>query len=201
MTLTKEQISTLKKQFLEQIKHLPEEQKKEAESQIENLSDEAIKSMLESQKESQIKIFREIVTNKIPSKKVGENKEAIAVLDIKPLSKGHTIIIPKNPINNINQIPKNISAFAEEIAKKLSSNLKINNIKIIPETKFNEVIINLIPTYDEEISLKNERLNPSEEELEKTLEQIIKKPEIKEKVIEVKKEEKKEIIKLKKRIP
>src|SRR3989344_5808725 len=66
MTLTKEQIEELKKQLHSQIKKMPENEKKEAEAQIENLSDEAIESMLEQQKSSQKPIFREIISGNIP---------------------------------------------------------------------------------------------------------------------------------------
>jgi|SRR3989344_2306208 len=198
MPLTKEQISNLKKQLLEQVKNIPESQRIEAEKQIQELSDEAIESMLETQKESQVKIFREIASEKIPSKKISESETAIAVLDIKPISKGHTIIIPKERIENTDKISKNILDFAQETAKKLSNKLKTPNIKIIPEIKFNEAVINLIPIYDEDLSLKSERLNPSEESLEKTLEEIKKPDEIKK--VEIKKE-KKELKKFPRRIP
>jgi histidine triad (HIT) family protein len=196
MTLSKEQISQLKNQLFEQVKHLPENQRKEAESQIEEMSDEAIQQMLESQKE-QIKVFREIISGKIHSKKILENEEAIAVLEIKPLSKGHSIIIPKNKIENIDKIPEKINDFSKKIAETLSKKLNSKNIKIIPEKKFGEVIINIIPLYDKEINLDGERSNPSEEDLNTLLEKIKK---VEEKV-EKKEEPRQEVKKLNRRIP
>jgi len=197
MALTKEQISQLKDQLYEQIKNLPESQKKEAESQIENLSDDAIGQMLESQK-SEVKVFREIVSGKIPSKKISECAEAIAVLDIKPISKGHTVIIPKERITEINKISKIIGLFAEEVSQKLSERLNSKKIKIIQELKFGEAVINLIPLYSEsELSLESERSNPTETELEKVLETIMKEPE----VIEKKPVKKEPLKKLQGRVP
>lgn len=196
MTLSKEQISQLKNQLFEQVKHLPENQRKEAESQIEEMSDEAIEQMLENQKE-QIKVFREIISGKIPSKKISENEESIAVLEIKPLSKGHSIIIPKNKIENIDKIPEKINDFSKKIAEILSKKLNSKDIKIIPEKKFGEVIINIIPLYDKDISLDGERSNPSEEDLNNLLEKI-KKAEEK---VEKKEEPKQEVKKLNRRIP
>ena len=177
MSLTKEQISQLKKQLFEQIKELPKEQRQEAEKQIEDLSDEAIESMLEKQKESQVKIFREIVTEKIPSKKISENNSAIAVLDIKPLSRGHSIIIPKEKLTDLDKIPSEISILIDKISKVLSEKLKPKNVKIVPEIKFGEAIVNIIPIYEKDLTLENERLNSSEEDLERTLEIINKKEE------------------------
>ncbi|MEK6924974.1 MAG: HIT domain-containing protein [Nanoarchaeota archaeon] len=198
MSLTKEQISELKKQLLDQIKKLPENQRKDAEKQIDNLSDETIEEMLKNQKESQVNIFREIVAGKIPSKKIDENSSAVAVLEIRPISKGHSIIIPKEKLENIDIIPENISILIDKISKNISDKLKAKNIKVAPETKFGEVIINIIPIYDKELSLNSERTNPSEEQLEKIAEEL-KREDKKE---EIKQEEKKEPIKkLPRRIP
>src|SRR3989338_82768 len=200
MTLTKEQISELKKQLHSQISKMPENERKEAEAQIENLSDEAIESMLEQQKGSQKQIFREIISGNIPSKKVDENPSAIAVLEIKPISKGHTIIIPKEKMTNIDKIPTEIAILIDKTSKKIVEKLKAKNIKVAPELKFGEVIINLIPIYDKELSLESKRSNPSEEELE-SLEKELKK----EKKQEIKQEEpvkeKEPIKKFPKRIP
>ncbi|MEK6894603.1 MAG: HIT domain-containing protein [Nanoarchaeota archaeon] len=199
MSLTKEQISELKKQLLDQIKKLPENQRKDAEKQIDNLSDETIEEMLKNQKESQVNIFREIVAGKIPSKKIDENSSAVAVLEIRPISKGHLIIIPKEKLENIDIIPENISILIDKISKNISEKLKAKEVKIIPESKLGEVIINLIPIYDKDLNLESERENSSSEDLDKIIEKLNKKEEI----TEVKKEEvkKEELKKFKRRIP
>lgn len=199
MSLTKEQISQLKKQLLDQIKKLPENQRKDAEKQIDDLSDEAIEEMLENQKESQVNIFREIVAGKIPSKKIDENQSAIAVLEIRPISKGHAIIIPKEKLENIDKIPSNISILIDKVSKNISEKLKAKEVKIIPESKLGEAIINLIPIYDKDLGLESERENSKSEDLDRIIEKLNKKEE----VIEVKKEEvkKEELKKFKRRIP
>ena len=185
MALTKEQISGLKKQLHEQIKSIPIDQRKQAEEQIDNLSDNAIEEMLESQKSS-VKIFRDIVEGKVPSKKVEENDFAVAVLDIKPISKGHTIIIPKDKISEIDKISETINNFISKVVEKLSKRLKANSIKIIPEKKFGEAVINIIPIYDKDLTLESSRLEVSEEELNKISEEIHKEEENKEEVSKVK---------------
>ena len=199
MSLTKEQISQLKKQLLDQIKKLPENQRKDAEKQIDDLSDEAIEEMLENQKESQVNIFRGIVAGKIPSKKIDENQSAMAVLEIRPISKGHAIIIPKEKLENLDKIPSNISILIDKVSKNISEKLKAKEVKIIPESKLGEAIINLIPIYDKDLSLESERENSSNEDLDRVIEKLNKKEE----VIEVKKEEvkKEELKKFKRRIP
>lgn len=199
MKLTKDQVNQLKNQLLEQVKKLPEDQRREAESQIEEMSDDSIEEMLEQQKGSQASIFREIIEGKIPSKKVDENQEALAVLDIRPISKGHTIVIPKEKMTSLDKIPEGISLLIDKISKKLSEKLKAKNVKIAPESKFGEVIINIIPIYDKELSLSSERSSPQEEQLDKILEELNKKEEKVE--VKVEKPVKEEVIKLKRRIP
>jgi|SRR3989344_4674576 len=197
MKLTKDQISDLKKQLFEQVKKLPENQRKEAENQIEEMSDESIEEMLQQQKGAQASIFRQIISGEVPSKKVDENSEAIAVLDIKPLSKGHTIIIPKEKMTKIEKIPAEISLLIDKLSKRISEKLKSKNITVAPESKFGEVIINLIPIYDKEVSLESERSSPAEEQLDKIMEELNKKEEVKEEP----KQEKPQIKKLPRRIP
>lgn len=200
MSLTKDQISNLKKQLLEQVKKLPEDKRKEAEKQIDELSDEAIEEMLENQKESNVSIFREIIAGKIPSRKIDENSSAIAVLEIRPISKGHTIIIPKEKLINLDKIPDNISILVDKVSKDLSKKLKAKEVKIIPESKLGEAIINLIPIYDKDLNLESDRNNQTDSELDKIVEIMNKKEEEK---VEIKREEvkKEELKKFKRRIP
>ncbi len=203
MPLTPEQISELKKQLHAQIAHLPPEQKKAAQQQIEEMSDEAIESMLEKQKSQapQKPIFRAIIEGEMPSKRIDENKDAIAVLDIRPISKGHTIIIPKVEAKNSKTIPTSAFALAKKISKKMESKLKAKSIEIQTESKFGEVIINIVPIYDKPLNLSSPRLEMPEEELFEIQKKLAKvqKP----KVIKLDKKPSKSsnIIKLKRRIP
>ncbi len=201
MTLTPEQISQLKSQLKEQIKTLPEDQKKEAEKQIEEMSDEAIESMLEQQKTDPKNqaIFRAILAGEIPSKKIDENKQAMAVLDIRPLSKGHIIIIPKQAVKNGKDIPTQAFTLAKKIAKRIENKLKAKSVEIQTEFKFGEIIINLIPVYDKPVSLNSPRTESNEKELNE-LESMLK---AKPKTIKLTKTPKKtaNLHQLKRRIP
>ena len=44
-------------------------------------------------------IFSRIVAGEIPSYKVAENDKFYAFLDINPLAKGHTLVIPKREVD------------------------------------------------------------------------------------------------------
>ena len=202
MPLTKKQVSELKKQLSEQIQNLPEEQRKKAQEQIDKMSDQAIELMLNQQQAQQTQqIFRSIVEGKIPSKKIAENDDATAVLDIKPISKGHVIIIPKNKVTNTKDLPKTTIELANIISSKIKKELKSKEEKIIPQSSFGEIIINVIPIYDKDLNIDSERYEAPKAELEE-LEKALYIP--KEKKIETikiqKKKEQKPII-LKRRIP
>ncbi len=203
MPLSKEEITELKNQLRAQVDKLPGEQKASALRQIEEMSDEAIESMLEQQKSKgpQQAIFRSIVSGEIPSRIIDQNKEAIAVLDIKPISKGHMIIIPKKPIAEAKALPSSVFSLAKKMSKHLNKKLKAKSSEIQTQFSFGEIIINVIPIYDKSLSINSPRMDAKEEELDEIYKEIriVKKP----KVIKIKTHSKKtsNIIRLNRRIP
>ncbi len=64
-------------------------------------------------------IFTKIVKGEIPSYKVAESENYYAFLDINPLAKGHTLVIPKNETDYILDIEddeyKGLFAFAKKV--------------------------------------------------------------------------------------
>ncbi len=167
MSLTKDQIAELKKQLSAQIQHLPTEQKAEAQKQIDEMSDEAIETMLQTQQEStpQEPLFRSIVNEKIPSKKISDNKEAIAVLDIRPISLGHTVVIPRKAAHKSSDLSTTCFSLAKKISSRIIRVLKAKGTEIQTEFKFGEMIINIIPVYDKPLSLNSPRADSNPEVL------------------------------------
>ncbi|MGH8260074.1 MAG: HIT domain-containing protein [Steroidobacteraceae bacterium] len=49
-------------------------------------------------------IFRKIIDGSIPAHKVYEDERVIAFLDIGPLSRGHTLVIPKEPAETLDAL-------------------------------------------------------------------------------------------------
>lgn len=174
MSLTPEQISELKKQLFSQIQHLPPEQKEEAQQQIDEMSPETLELMLNQQRsgKSDKNILRSIIDDSIPSKKVDENKYAIAVLDIRPVSKCHVLIIPRQAVEMHEQPPTQAFTLAKKIAKRIKSKLKPKGIEIQTETKFEEQVVNVIPYYEKPLSITAPRYEASQEELE-TMQKLI----------------------------
>ena len=50
-------------------------------------------------------IFCKIIANEIPSSKVYEDENVLAILDLSQTTKGHTIVMPKKHYANILEIP------------------------------------------------------------------------------------------------
>ncbi len=50
-------------------------------------------------------IFCKIANKEIPSYVIGENEDAVAILDIHPLAPGHTMVLPKTHAENILDLP------------------------------------------------------------------------------------------------
>jgi histidine triad (HIT) family protein len=201
MTLTQEQIKELKFQLSQQIQHLSEDKKSVAQKQIDSLSPEALEYMLKEQNssgKSKQSIFRMIITNEIPSTKIEENSSALAVLDINPISKGHTIVIPKKLCATSKEIPPDVFLLAQTIAERIEKNLNASSVEIQTEKKFGEYIIHIIPSYEEPLTLHSERKESSSEELDNIAEKI--KPKNKKEVkIEKSEEKEPEVVYRKKR--
>lgn len=80
-------------------------------------------------------IFSRIVQGEIPSYKIAENKDFYAFLDIHPLAKGHTLVIPKKEIDYIFDVEdalyKELFAFAKKVGKAIESVIPCKRIGII----------------------------------------------------------------------
>ncbi len=69
-------------------------------------------------------IFTQIIKGKIPSSKVYEDDDVIAILDIHPINKGHVLVIPKKPYKNIYDTPDELFAKLMLVTKKLATAIK-----------------------------------------------------------------------------
>ena len=65
-------------------------------------------------------IFCKIISGEVPSSKVFEDEDIIAFLDIVPLGKGHTLVVPKKHCETIDDMPEEILAKIGPALKTLS---------------------------------------------------------------------------------
>jgi histidine triad (HIT) family protein len=79
-------------------------------------------------------IFTKIMAGDIPSYKVAENEFAYAFLDIRPLAKGHTLVVPKLEVDKLFDLPvdhyRALWDFAYQVAHAMESVLHCNRIGV-----------------------------------------------------------------------
>jgi histidine triad (HIT) family protein len=169
--INNEQFQTIKKQLIEQIdSSFPEDKKDSAKQQIEEMNEEELEAFLEKNKlikrgEENPCIFCSIVSDKVPCYKIAENEKAIAILEINPISKAHTLIIPKEHFLGKEKITKEIHTLAKKITKKIKLKLKPIQIKTFFSEFMGHEVTNLLPIYKEERE-DSPRKKASEKELE-----------------------------------
>jgi histidine triad (HIT) family protein len=69
-------------------------------------------------------IFCRIVSGEIPAAKIYEDKKCLAFLDIKPVSAGHALLIPKEHYANMTETPDELVAYLYVKAKELMIKIK-----------------------------------------------------------------------------
>ena len=69
-------------------------------------------------------IFCKIVRGEIPSKKVYDDKDVIAFLDINPANPGHTLVMPKKHAEDLTKSNEDDIAKAMHVVKKITAALK-----------------------------------------------------------------------------
>lgn len=84
-------------------------------------------------------IFSRIASGEIPSYKVAEDEKHYAFLDINPVAKGHTLVIPKREVDYIFDLSDDELAALHVFAKKVAEGIK----KAVPCKKVAEAVIGL----------------------------------------------------------
>lgn len=84
-------------------------------------------------------IFSKIVNGEIPAYKVAEDENYLAFLDIFPVAKGHTLVIPKNEVDYIFDLDDDLYIGLQAFAKRIAIGLK----KAIPCQKVGVLVLGL----------------------------------------------------------
>lgn len=118
-------------------------------------------------------IFSKIVSNEIPSYKVYENENFLAFLDINPLKKGHTLVIPKIEVDYIFDLKskeyQELWNFAKLVAKGMKRVIKCERISIVVMgLEVPHAHIHLIPLDSmQDIDFSQPKLNLSGDQMNK----------------------------------
>lgn len=125
-------------------------------------------------------IFSKIIAGEIPCYKVAENEHCIAFLDINPLKKGHTLVVPKKEVDYLFDMEDTdyleLQKFAKQVAVAIKKEIACKRIGVIVlGFEVPHAHIHLIPINNEsEIDFKNPRVKMDKEEMQGIAERIAK---------------------------
>jgi len=117
-------------------------------------------------------IFTRIISGEIPCFKVAENDNCFAFLDINPLAKGHTLVVPRQEVDYLfnldDDLLKELSVFSKKVAKAIEKSVPCKRVGVavigleVPHAHIHLIPINNVG----DINFKNPKLKLSNEELE-----------------------------------
>lgn len=117
-------------------------------------------------------IFTRIINGEIPCYKIAEDESYFAFLDISPLAKGHTLVVPKTEIDYIFDLQPEVLAgltlFAQRVAKAIDKAVPCKRVGIaVVGLEVPHAHVHLIPLHNDAINFSNPKLKLEKEELEK----------------------------------
>ncbi len=187
MPLEKEQVLNIKKQILQQIDswQTSDEKKQQAKKQIQAMNSKQLEEFLaknnlikqpgqQSQQAKQCP-FCLISTGQIKAYKIAENSHSVAVLEINPLSKGHTLIVSKKHLP-IEKVHLSFFQLAQQLVSLIKEKLKPKQVQLTTSMQ-EHAVLNIIPLTGKE----TKREKASEEELKQIQKQLLKRPKAKKK--------------------
>ncbi len=117
-------------------------------------------------------IFSRIIAGEIPSYKVAEDENYYAFLDINPLTKGHTLVVPKQETDYIfdldDQTLAGMMVFAKQVASKIKQEITCARVAVVVlGMEVPHAHIHLIPIQSEkDVDFHREKLQLTQEEFQ-----------------------------------
>lgn len=116
-------------------------------------------------------IFSKIIAGEIPCYKIAENENFFAFLDIRPMTKGHTLVVPKLVVDYIFDLNdttiSNMMVFAKKVAKAIEKSVSCVRVGVaVIGLEVPHAHIHLIPIQREsDMNFHNAKLKLSNEEM------------------------------------
>lgn len=123
-------------------------------------------------------VFTKIILGEIPSYKIAEDEKYYAFLDINPLAKGHTLVIPKKEIDYLfdldDETIKGLTTFSKRVAKALDKSIECKRVGVVVlGLEVPHAHIHLIPLNSEaDACFSQPKLKFSQKEFEQIAEKI-----------------------------
>lgn len=116
-------------------------------------------------------IFSKIISGEIPSYKVAEDDHYYAFLDIFPMAKGHTLVVPKVEVDYLFDLEPELlagmSLFAQKVAKGIKEAIPCNRVGVaVLGLEVPHAHIHLVPINTEaDLDFRKEKLKLTPDEL------------------------------------
>ncbi len=123
-------------------------------------------------------IFTKIIHGEIPSYKIAEDENYFAFLDIAPLAKGHTLVIPKKEVDYLfdldDETLKGLTTFSKRVAKAIDKVIECKRVGVVVlGLEVPHAHIHLIPLQSEaDASFSKPKLKITQKEFEEIAENI-----------------------------
>ena len=123
-------------------------------------------------------IFSLIAAGHIPSYKIAEDENYYAFLDINPLAKGHTLVIPKKEVDYIfdldDQTYAGLWAFAKKVAAGIKAAIPCKRVGVaVLGMEVPHAHIHLVPLQTEgDLNFRNKKLSLTPEEFNEIAQKI-----------------------------
>ena len=124
-------------------------------------------------------IFTRIIQGEIPSYKCAEDENFYAFLDIKPIKKGHTLVVPKKEVDYLFDLPDDLlgkmQIFAKKVALAIQKAFPCRKVgQAVLGLEVNHAHIHLIPLEKEgDMIFSNPKLKFTEEEFREIAQKIL----------------------------
>ena len=126
-------------------------------------------------------IFSRIIAGEIPSYKWAENDKFYAFLDINPLAKGHTLVVPKHEVDYIFDLADNelaeMTVFAKKVALAIGKAFPCRKVGMaVLGLEVNHAHIHLVPLQNEgDMDFRKDKLQLPAEEMQQIADRIAEK--------------------------
>lgn len=123
-------------------------------------------------------IFSKIIAGDIPSFKIAENDKYYAFLDINPMAKGHTLVVPKQEVDYVFDLDDNtlseMIVFAKKVARAIEKSITCNRVGLmVIGLEVPHAHIHLIPIQKEtDMNLSNLRVKLTKEQFQEVADSI-----------------------------
>ena len=123
-------------------------------------------------------VFTKIIRGEIPSYKVAEDENYIAILDAFPVVKGHTLVIPKKEVDKIYELDEQtytgLMLFARRVARAIERAIPCIRVGVsVVGLDVHHVHVHLLPLNGpSDMDLNREKLSLTPEQMQQVADEI-----------------------------